>query len=137
MAAVIADANFLLRLLTKRPKPFYRAARAFAQRAEEEGERVEVHPVHVAEAIDVLEGRVYGLSAEEAAGELLALLSARPFAPREEEALFAALEAYPKSGLGFSKVFLAQLARVEGKRVASFDKKLARLGVEPLVPEET
>ncbi len=137
MAAVIADANFLLRLLTKRPKPFYRAARAFAQRAEEEGERVEVHPVHVAEAIDVLKGRVYGLSAEEAAGELLALLSARPFAPREEEALFAALEAYPDSGLGFPNVFLAQLARVEGKRVVSFDKKLARLGVEPLVPEET
>jgi len=89
----------------------------------------------VAEAIYVLEGRIYGLSPEVAASELHALLSARPFAPREEEALIAALEAYPKSGLDFPDVFLAKLAQTEGKRAVSFDKKLARLGVEPLVPE--
>ena len=135
MAAVIADANFLLRLLTKYPEPMYRAALAFALKAEEEGTRIEVHPVHVAEVIYVLEGRIYGLSSEESASELLALLSARPFAPREEEALTAALEAYPDSGLDFPDVFLAQLAQAEGKRVVSFDKKLARLGVEPLKPE--
>ena len=132
MAAVIADANFLLRLITKYPKPLYRAARTFAQSAEEEGKRIEVHPVHVAEAIYVLEGHIYGLSPEAAARELLALLGVRPFAPREEEALITALEAYPESGLDFPDVFLAKLAQVEGKRAISFDKKLARLGVEPL-----
>jgi len=135
MAAVIADANFLLRLITKHPKPLYRAARTFAQSAQEEGKRIEVHPVHVAEAIYVLEGRIYGLSPEEAARELLTLFSARPFAPREEEALISALKAYPDSGLDFPDVFLAKLAQVEGKRAISFDKELARLGVEPLEPE--
>ncbi len=136
MAAVIADANFLLRLITKHPKPLYRAARTFAQSAQEEGKRIEVHPVYVAEAIHVLEGRIYGLSPEEAARELLTLFSARPFAPREEEeALITALEAYPDSGLDFPDVFLAKLAQVEGKRAISFDKKLARIGVEPLEPE--
>ena len=135
MAAVIADANFLLRFLTKYPEPMYRAALAFALKAEEEGTRIEVHPVHVAEVIYVLEGRVYGLSPEAAARELLALLGARPFAPREEEALITALEAYPDSCLDFPDVFLAKLAQVEGKRAISFDKKLARIGVEPLEPE--
>jgi predicted nucleic acid-binding protein len=136
MAPVIADANFLLRLITKHPQPMYRAARAFALEAEREGIPIEVHPMHVAEAVYVLEGRIYGLSPRETTKGLLALLAARPFAPREEEALLAALEAYPESGLDFPDVFLAKLARTEGKRVVSFDRKIAQAGVKPLVPRE-
>lgn len=136
MGSVIADANFLLRLITKHPEPMYRAARAFALEAEKLGEQVEVHPMHVAEAIYVLEGRIYGLSPKEAAGEILLLLEARPFAPREEKALLAALKAYPESGLDFPDVFLAELARCEGKRVLSFDRKIAKTGIDLLTPQE-
>ena len=136
MAPIIADANFLLRLITKHPEPMYRAARAFALEAERQGIPIDVHPMHAAEVVYVLEGRIYGLSPGEAAKELLALLGARPFAPREEEALLAALEAYPESGLDFPDVFLAKLAQTEGKRVVSFDRKIARTGVKLLVPKD-
>ncbi len=56
------------RLITKHPEPVYRAARAFAPEAAKLGGPVEIHPLHVAEAIDVLEGRIYGFSQKAAAG---------------------------------------------------------------------
>lgn len=136
MAAVIADANFLLRLVTKHPEPMYQAALAFALEAERRSTPIEVHPIHVAEVIYVLEGRIYGLSPKEVAEEVLALLGTRPFAPREREALMAALEAYPLSGLDFPDVFLAKLAQARGREVVSFDRGLAKLGVNLVVPGE-
>jgi predicted nucleic acid-binding protein len=132
---MIVDANFLLRLLTRHTEPMYQAARAFALEAERRGLALEVHPIHVAEVVYVLEGRLYGLSPREVARELLALLSARPFVPREEEALRGALEAYPESGLDFPDLFLAELARAEGKPVVSFDRKIRRTGVKLIVPK--
>ncbi len=124
MVARIADANFLLRLITKVPASHYRKARDEALAVEEVGGAIEVHPVHVAEALYVLEGRVYAVPPAEAAASLLALLESRPFKPRESQALLNALRRYPDSGLDFADVFLAELLVAEGKMPLTFDQKL-------------
>ncbi|GAB5603084.1 hypothetical protein FJNA_16100 [Thermus sp. FJN-A] len=87
MEALIADTNVLLRLLTKGPESLYRAVRAWILRAEAEGRILEVHAVHVAEALYVLEGRIYGVPRAQAAQELGLLLSTQPFRVREEGVL--------------------------------------------------
>jgi predicted nucleic acid-binding protein len=120
----IADANFLLRLITKAPEAHYQKAREEALALEAAGGVIEVHPMHVAEALYVLEGRIYQLSPEQAARTLLTLLESRPFKPREAPALMNALRRYPPSGLDFPDVFLAELALAEGKIPLTFDKKL-------------
>jgi len=124
VVARIADANFLLRLITKVPESHYRKARDEALAIEEARGVIEVHPVHVAEALYVLEGRVYEVPPAEAAGSLLTLLESRPFKPREPQALLNALRRYPDSGLDFADVFLAELLVAEGKIPLTFDQKL-------------
>lgn len=124
MVTRIADANFLLRLITKAPKDHYEKARAEARALEAAGGAIEVHPVHVAEALYVLEGRIYGVPPEEASKALLLLLESRPFKPREAPALLNALRRYPRSGLDFPDVFLAELALNEEKGMLTFDQKL-------------
>ncbi|WP_457637496.1 PIN domain-containing protein [Oceanithermus sp.] len=135
MAKIVADANVLLRLITRAPEPMFEATKDFLMRTEEKGARVSVHPLHVAESVYVLEGEIYGLSPAEAAGELLTLLQARVFAPIEETVLRRALTFYPDSGLDFPDAFLLAWAEENGAQVVSFDRKLARLGRNVLVPE--
>ncbi|HGY09090.1 MAG TPA: type II toxin-antitoxin system VapC family toxin [Oceanithermus profundus] len=134
MAALIVDANVLLRLITREPRGMYEAARNFLLELEEDGEKAAVHPVHAAEVIYVLEGELYGLAPAEAAGELLTLLEGRVFAPVEEPALLRALAAYPGSGLDFPDVFLLAWAREHGLRALSFDRKLASKYPDITVP---
>ncbi|WP_287416863.1 PIN domain-containing protein [Oceanithermus sp.] len=134
MDALIADANVLLRLITRTPPPMYEAARRFLEKAEEDGTRVEVHPVHAAEVVYVLESDLYGLTSETAAGELLTLLDARVFAPIDEPVLLRTLTEYPDSGLDFPDAFLLAWAREHGLRALSFDRKLARAGKDVIVP---
>jgi len=134
MAAMIADANVLLRLITRTPEPLFLAARDFLLEVEKKGQRVQVHPMHVAEAIYVLEGRVYGLSRNVVARELLTLLEARVFEPVDGAVLVKALRAYPEAGLDFPDVFLLAWAEETGARVVSFDKKLSRAHYGVIVP---
>lgn len=126
MEPLIADANFLLRLLTRHPPAQFQAAIKLLETLEAEGQRVEVHPMHVAEAVFVLEGSVYQLPAKTVAQELEVLLSAGVFRLRDGGAILAALAAYPGSGLEFPDIFLRELARQEGRRVVTFDRRLAR-----------
>jgi len=135
VAALIVDANVLLRLITREPRGMYEAARNFLLELEEDGEKAAVHPVHAAEVVYVLEGELYGLAPAEAAAELLTLLDARVFAPIDEPVLLRALAAYPGSGLDFPDVFLLAWAREHGLRALSFDRKLARAGEEVIVPD--
>jgi len=137
MAAMIADANVLLRLITRTPEPLFLAARDFLLEAEGKGQRVQVHPMHVAEAVYVLEGRVYGLSRNVVARELLTLLEARVFEPVDGEVLVKALRAYPEAGLDFPDVFLLAWAEEYGSQVVSFDKELQNAGMMVLNPADT
>ncbi len=136
MARLIADTNVLLRLVTRVPESMFRAVRDLLLELEEKGRRMHVHPMHVAEAVYVLEGEVYGLSPEEAARELATLLTARVFEPLDETALMRSLEAYPGMGLDFPDVFLLAWAEEAGARVVSFDRKLSRVGEDVIVPGE-
>lgn len=134
MEALIADANVLLRLVTRAPEPMFRAARDFVLGLEERGRRLMVHPMHVAEAIYVLEGEVYGLSPEEAARELGTLLTARVFEPLDEAVLTRALKAYPGRGLDFPDAFLLAWAEEYGGQVVSFDRGLRKAGTSVIDP---
>jgi predicted nucleic acid-binding protein len=131
---VFVDTNVLVCLITKHPEPMHRAARAWFERADEQGLRAMVHPVHIAEAVFVLEGRVYGLPPRVASDELRVLLSAQVLTIQDELAVVRALERYPDTGLDFPDVLLAELARVAEKDVLSFDSDIARLGVRVVVP---
>jgi len=134
MATMIADANVLLRLITRTPEPLFLAARDFLLGVEKKGQRVQVHPMHVAEAVYVLEGRVYGLSRNVAARELLTLLEARVFEPVDGAVLVKALRAYPEAGLDFPDVFLLAWAEEYGSQVVSFDRGLQNAGMVVLNP---
>ena len=134
MEALIADANVLLRLVTRAPEPMFRAARNFLLDLEARGRRLKVHPMHVAEAIYVLEGGVYGLDPEEAAQELGTLLTARVFEPLDEAVLARALEAYPGTGLDFPDAFLLAWVEEHGGRVVSFDRGLRKAGAAVIDP---
>ncbi len=73
------DANILLRLLTKQPEPMFQALVRTLQTMENQGHTVRVHPLHVTEALFVLEGKVYQVPADQAARELLEVLSLKVF----------------------------------------------------------
>lgn len=128
------DTNVLLRLITRQPESMYRAARASVERAEAQGLPLKVHSVHVAEAVYVLEGRVYGLSPRVACEELLVLLSAEVLSVQDELPVMRALERYPGAGVDFPDVLLAELARISADDVLSFDNRLQRLGVRVVSP---
>ncbi len=134
MAAMITDADVLLRLITRAPEPLFLAARDFLLKAEKKGQRVQVHPLHVAEAVYMLEGRVYGLNRNVAARELLTLLEARVFEPVDGAVLVKALRAYPEAGLDFPHVFLLAWAEEYGGQVISFDRGLQDAGMMVLNP---
>ena len=134
MEALIADANLLLRLVTRAPEQMFRAARDFLLDLAARAQRLEVHPMHVAKAIYVLEGEVYGLSPEEAARELGTLLTARVFEPLDEAVLVRALEAYPGTGLDFPDVFLLAWAEEYGGQAVSFDRRMPSTGTTVLNP---
>ena len=56
MEPLIVDTNILVRLITRYPQEQYAAAAGLLENAEKLGQTVQVHPMHVAEAIFVLEG---------------------------------------------------------------------------------
>lgn len=133
---MLVDTNVLIRMVTKHPEAMYRAARTYLEAAENLGQRLTVHPVHVTEALFVLEGRVYGLKAAEAAGEMRQLLSMEVLEVIDGPAVMEALRRYPASGVNFPDVLLAELARMRSTGVVSFDRGLMRLGVQVVVPGE-
>lgn len=133
MEPLIVDTNILVRLITRYPQEQYAAAAGLLENAEKLGQTVQVHPIHVAEAIFVLEGTTYRLTPAQAGLELMSLFEASIWSVREVEPLLAALAAYPESGLDFPDIYLAELARFDRLRVVSFDRKLIRYsrGLEP------
>lgn len=131
---MFVDANVLIRLVTRHPEPMYRAARAWLEYADAQALRLRVHPVHVAEAVFVLEGRVYGLASGVVSAELLTLLSAQVLAVQDEIPVVRALERYPGTSLDFPDVLLAELARAADVDVLSFDANIGRLGVRVVTP---
>jgi len=134
LARLIADTNVLLRLVTRAPEPMFRAVRDLLLELEEKGRRMHVHPMHVAEALCVLEGEVYGLGPEEAARELGTLLTACVFEPLDEAVLTRALKAYPGMGLDFPDVFLLAWAEEHGGQGVGFDGGLRKAGTSVIDP---
>jgi predicted nucleic-acid-binding protein len=91
------------------------------------------------QAIFVLEGKIYGMIAKhewpaQAAHDLRQVLSLAVFKVVDEAAVVNALITYPQSNLDFPDVLLCELARSGGASVLSFERKLARLGVQVVVP---
>jgi predicted nucleic acid-binding protein len=133
MEPLIVDTNILVRLITRYPQEQYAAAAGLLESAEKLGQTVQVHPMHVAEAIFVPEGTAYRLTPAQAGLELMGLFEASVWSVREVEPLLAALTAYPESGLDFPELYLAELARSDRLRLVSFDRELIRYsrGLEP------
>jgi len=133
---VWVDTNILVRLVVQSPEPMYQAVRGYleALEASPTPDPLRVHPAHVCEAIFVLEGKVYGMSPANAAHDLRQVLSLGVFEVLDEAVVVNALLAYPRSNLDFPDVLLCELARLHGSAVFSFERKLARLGVEVIVP---
>jgi predicted nucleic acid-binding protein len=124
-----ADTNILIRLVTKQPKDQFEAVYRLLEKLEKTDQTLSVHPVHVAEAIFVLEGKVYQYTPEQAAKDLLTVLSMTVFTPADEIAVINALREYPKYSHDFPDVFLAQLALLGDGKIISFEKKLRQLEV--------
>lgn len=133
---MLVDTNVLVRLVTKHPPGMFEGARRYLQEAERRGEKLAVHPVHVTEALFVLEGKVYSLQPEQAASELRQLLTMEVLEVDDGPAVLEALRRYPLSGLDFPDVLIAEIARLRGATVLSFDRKIARLGVRVVDPAE-
>ncbi len=130
-----ADTNILIRLITKQPQEQFEAVYRHLKKLEQTSQTVSVHPVHIAEAIFVLEGKVYQYTPEQAARDLLTVLSMTVFSPADEIAVINALREYPKYSHDFPDVFLAQLAFLENGKIVSFEKKLKPLEVTVEIPK--
>lgn len=130
-----ADTNILIRLVTRQPSDQFEAVYRYLEKLEKTARALSVHPVHVAEAIFVLEGKVYQYTSQQAAKDLLAVLSMTVFAPADEIAVVNALREYPKTSHDFPNVFLAQLALLEDGKIVSFEKKLKQLEVTVEIPK--
>jgi predicted nucleic acid-binding protein len=128
-----ADANLLIRLVTKQPAEHFQRARAILQRAETEGFQLCVHSLVVAECVYVLEG-VYEYSREQLSQDLRTVLAMRVLEVRELGVTLATLEAYAQSTLDFVDLFLVELARESGQGVASFDRDFETLEIPWLEP---
>ncbi len=126
-----ADTNILVRLVTQQPIVQFQAVQTFLQTVRIP---IRVHPAHICEAVYVLEGQVYQLSAARAAQELTLILSASCFEVLDAIAVANTLRTYPASNLDFPDVLLCELARAEATQVLTFDKKMARLGVPIQIP---
>jgi predicted nucleic acid-binding protein len=129
------DTNILIRLITKQPREQFEAVYRVLENLEKTGQTVSVHPVHIAEAVFVLEGKIYQYTPEQAAKDLLTVLSMTVFLPADEIAVVNALREYPKTSHDFPDVFLAQLALLEDEKVMSFEKKLKQLEVTVEIPK--
>lgn len=130
-----ADTNILIRLVTKQPPDQFEAAYRYLEKLEQANQTLSVHAVHVAEAVFVLEGKIYHYTPAQAAKDLLTVLSMTVFVPADEIAVVNALREYPKSSHDFPDVFLAQLALLDDGRIVSFEKKLKQLEVTVEIPK--
>jgi predicted nucleic-acid-binding protein len=128
---VWADTNILVRLAVQQPVMLFEAVSKFIAQNEAP---ILVHPAHICEAIFVLEGSVYQKTSEDAAQTLLDVLSSDVFTVVDDAAVMQALRVYPSTNLDFPDVLLAELARVDGSEVLTFDRKMARLGVPIRMP---
>jgi predicted nucleic acid-binding protein len=122
------DANVLLRLATRTPEDLYARARNFVKRAEEEGARLLVHPLHVATAVYVLKG--YYEYAPEAIEHVLGIvLRLKAVEVLGEELVFGALRMMAEKKVDFDDAFLALFGKEENATVLSFDRDFEKLGV--------
>ena len=128
-----ADANLLIRLVTKQPTEHFERARALLHRAEVERFQLHVHPLVVAECVYVLEG-VYEYTREQLSQDLRTVLAMRVMEVRELGVTLATLEAYAQSTLDFADLFLVELARESGQGIASFDRDFETLEIPWLEP---
>jgi predicted nucleic-acid-binding protein len=126
-----ADTNILVRLATGLPVEQHAALTGFL---EQRTAPIYVHAAHVCEAIFVLEGHFYLMTAVEATQSLGTALSIEKFIVQDYAAVARALATYPSSNLDFPDVLICELARVDGTQVLSFDRKMARLGVQIIKP---
>jgi predicted nucleic acid-binding protein len=129
---MLVDTNVPVRLVTRHPEEMYRAAKLFLEEVERWGNRLSVHPVHVAEALCVLESMVYRLPPVQVAWELEGLPSMDILEVMDGLAVIAALRLCLHSALEFTDVLFAEFARATRTGVVTFDRDLARLGV-PIV----
>ena len=128
-----ADANLLIRLVTKQPAEHFERARALLHRAEVERFQLHAHPLVVAECVYVLEG-VYEYTREQLSQDLRTVLAMRVMDVRELAVTLATLEAYAQSPLDFVDLFLVELARESGQGIASFDRDFETLEIPWLEP---
>jgi len=121
------DANVLLRLATRTPEDLYARARDFIKQAEKRGDRLRVHPLHVATAVYVLKG-YYEYASEEIERVLGIVLRLKAIEVMEEALVFGGLRLMAEKGVDFDDAFLALLAQKANASVLSFDQDFKKLG---------
>lgn len=126
---MIADANFVLRILDRDSGAHGRAARARVETARA-GESIDVLAATVLEIAFVLESSAagYGWERGAVAAAVQAITDEPAFAVEHGEALRVAAATYLVRKVDLHDCYLHALARERRTRVLSFDKDLASLG---------
>ena len=126
MKTAYLDANVLLRLATRVPEDLFQRALARVRLAEARGERLLVHPIHVATAVYVLKG-YYQYPLEKVRQVLGVVLGLRAVSVIDEPLVLEALEVMVEKNVDFDDAYLALRAASEGAAVLSFDRDFGRL----------
>lgn len=127
------DANVLLRFLTNDPPDMAERVEQLLQRAERGEVTLLVHPTVVAEMIWVL-ASFYGYPKVQIADKLIPLLERPGLRIQQEQVVIAGVAVMARHNVDFADAFLAELARVPGSGICSFDRDFRKLQVELLQP---
>ena len=121
----VVDANAIVSLLLGNERAHFERARTYFEAVREGIQLAYLPAAVVAECIYVLT-KFYGVSCDDAAGKLLALLDYRGIVVESPE-IRHALTLYRSHKVDFVDAFVAAIAKHRGYGVFSFDRDLMRL----------
>lgn len=124
--ASIVDTNVIVRLLRKTDAQ-HAEAKAIVAEAQTTGQPLVLMDVILAETVFVLES-IYGKSRAEITDILAEILDHPGIASTRPEILLEALVHYRGTKLHFVDCYLVAVAKAAGRKIATFDRGLRRLG---------
>lgn len=127
-STLVVDTNIILRYLLADQETHYQAAVAFMTQVRTGKIRAYVCDAVIAECVYVLT-KFYQVPRREAAEQLMQLLAYRGMSGIQIDALREALRLFGEGNMDFVDALVVAIARENGWKVESFDKKLLRQGM--------